>query len=182
VATHPWQPRMGARCPEEEVDGPSSALPRPGRFSHSRRMARHQVLGHDASSSFSAPQTVAPFLRRSRNSLPWIEAARSDARNATRSATSSGRPGLHSGILRASPSGFSGPFPSSVPACSARRPMRQCAAVVSMKPGAIVFARTPFGRHPWTAPYCRSSMQPSQPRRRALPRTAVSVVGSTRRG
>src|SRR5439155_1118318 len=55
------------------------------------------------------------------------------------------RPGLPIGIPPSESIRLSRAVSSSVPALSARRAMRPWAAVVSMKPGAIVFTRTPLG-------------------------------------
>src|SRR5262249_46582542 len=80
------------------------------------------------------------------------EAALSETRKATNSATSSGRPGLPIGIP---PSEFINPWravSSSVPAIWARRAISPCAAVVSMKPGATVLTRTPLGPTSFDSP------------------------------
>src|SRR6266404_6494963 len=102
------------------------------------RRARHQTVG-----------TVPPSITYS---LPWIEAARSDARKATSSATSSGRPGLPIGIPPSESIRLSRAVSASVPALSARRTMRPWAAAVSMKPGATVFTRMPLGPTSFDSP------------------------------
>ena len=69
-------------------------------------------------------QTVGTVPPSITYSLPWIEAARLDARKATSSATSSGRPGLPIGIPPSESIRLSRAVSVSVPALSARRAMK----------------------------------------------------------
>jgi hypothetical protein len=78
-------------------------------------------------------------------SLPVIAAARSEARKATSSATSAGRAGRPSGMpLRDLISSWRAAC-QSVQEVSASLSISAVAAVVSVKPGATLTTRTPFG-------------------------------------
>ncbi len=78
-------------------------------------------------------------------SLPWIDAARSDARNAANSAASSGRPGRPIGIPPIMSMICRRAVSSSIPLLSAIWRIIPWAPDVSMKPGEIRLTRTPPG-------------------------------------
>src|SRR6266545_3478149 len=78
-------------------------------------------------------------------SLPVIDAARSEARKATSSATSAGHPGRPSGIPPSDFINCSRAAFASVPELAASRSISAVAAVVCMKPGATLTTRMPFG-------------------------------------
>jgi hypothetical protein len=77
-------------------------------------------------------------------SLPVIEAARSEARKATSSATSAGQAGRPSGMPPRDCINCSRAPCRSVPEVSASRSISAVAAVVSVNPGATLTTRTPF--------------------------------------
>ena len=85
-------------------------------------------------------------------SLPVIDAARSEARKATRSATSDGQPGRPMGMP---PSDLISSWRAefrSTPELAASLSMSAVAAVVSMKPGATLTTRTPLGPTSFESP------------------------------
>lgn len=86
--------------------------------------------------------TVPPSMTYS---APWIEAARSEAKKATSSATSSGHAGRPIGMP---PSASMMPCRAaclSVPAFSTSRATSASAAVVLIQPGAMLLTLTPCG-------------------------------------
>src|SRR5206468_12604065 len=90
-------------------------------------------------------QIVGMFPPSMTYSLPVLEDARSETRNATNSATSSGRLGRPSGIPPSDSINFFLAAVGLVPACVANRSMRPSAALVSVNPGATLFTRMPCG-------------------------------------
>jgi hypothetical protein len=131
--------------------------------------AWHVIIGH------WSRQIVGMVPPSMTYSLPVIDAARSDARKATSSATSAGQPGRPSGMPPSDLINCARAVFRSVLASAASRSIRAVAASVSMKPGATLMTRTPCderSRRSGFASHCHSD------RRHHLLRFGDQVPGS----